>query len=121
PPRRSSDLLSAISRPVKVSFARYTVPVDPLPSSFWTSYFPTWRRRSSSGIHVRGLHRGVELHRVAALLARPVARAFAAAEGHVVVDARGRQVHHHHAGGRIALEVLGVLERGGGDTRGQPV
>src|SRR5262245_26298037 len=123
-------VLSATSLPVNVSFARYTVPVAPLPSIFWMSYFPTLRSRSrvkagaaaglESGIDIARLHRGVELDRIAALLARPVARAFAAAERHVVVDARGRQVHHHHARGGIALEVLGVLERSGRDARGKP-
>src|SRR5258706_5070545 len=125
-----SIVFSATMRPVKVSLARYTVPVAPLPSAVCTSYLPTCSVRpvrltsvfaatDESCIDVGSLDHGVELHRVAALLARAVARAFAAAEGHVIVDARGRQVHHHHPRGGIALEVLGMLERGGGDARGQ--
>ena len=42
-----SIVLSATSLPENVSLARYTVPVAPLPSSFWTSYFPTCRLRST--------------------------------------------------------------------------
>src|SRR5437016_1827310 len=101
-----SMVFSATILPVKVSLARYTVPVAPLPSSVWISYLPTWRLSpmskggdaagdaeaagaSASGIDIGGFHDCVELYRVTALLARPVARAFAAAERHVVVDARG--------------------------------
>src|SRR2546423_8809985 len=40
-------VFSATSLPVKVSRARYTVPVAPLPSSFWISYLPTCRLRST--------------------------------------------------------------------------
>ena len=40
----------------------------------------------------------------------------AAAERHVEVDAGGRQVDHHHAGFRIALEMRRVLEAGRGDA-----
>src|SRR6185503_3191199 len=68
------------------------------------------------GGRVGGLHHGVELLRVAALLARPVAGALAASERHVVVDASGRQVDHHHAGLGAALEVARVLQRGGDDA-----
>ena len=56
------------------------------------------------------LHRGVELLGVGALLARAVARALPAAERHVVVDARRRQVDHHHAGLAVALEVRRVFQ-----------
>src|SRR5262249_53284778 len=72
--------------------------------------------RSVEVERVGGLHRGVELGGVAPLLARPVARAFAAPERHVIVDAGGRQIDHHHAGLGIALEVAGVFETGGADA-----
>ena len=39
----------------------------------------------------------------------------------MIVHAGGGQVHHHHAGGGIALEVLGVLERGRRNARRQAV
>src|SRR5712671_313946 len=127
-----SIVFSATILPVNLSLARYTVPVAPLPSAVWISYLPTSRLspRSGtgaeaaavavSGIDVGSLHDRIELHGVAPLLARAVARAFAAAERHVVIDPRGRQVDHHHPRGGIALEVLGVLERGRGDARGKP-
>ena len=67
-------------------------------------------RGKLSARHVGGLHRGVELDRVAALLARTEAGSLPAAEGHVVVHAGGRHVHHHHAGLRMPLEVLHVLQ-----------
>src|SRR4051812_6212550 len=125
-----SIVFSATWRPVNVSFARYTVPVAPLPRLVWISYLPTWRLSPvrlmsvrvaalESCIDVGGLHDRIELDRVAALLARAVARAFAAAEGNVVVHAGGRQVHHDHARGGIALEVLRVFERRGGDAGGE--
>src|SRR5262249_10871830 len=65
------------------------------------------------------LHAGVELPRIAALLAWSVARALAAAERHVIVDAGGGQVDHHHAGLRVALEVRRVRERSGADAGGK--
>src|SRR5690606_20299099 len=65
---------------------------------------------------VGGFHRGVELLGIAPLLARSVGRAFAATERHVVIDARGRQVDHHHACLGVALEVIGVFQRGGADA-----
>src|SRR5690606_17583935 len=73
-----------------------------------------------SGRRISRLDRGVELHRVAALLARAVAGGLASTEGHVRIHARGRQVDHHHARLRMTLEVRGVLERGGADARAQP-
>src|SRR6185437_5181612 len=49
---------------------------------------------SRSALHdVGGLDLGVELDRIAPLLARAVARSLPAAERHVVIDAGGRQVH----------------------------
>ncbi|NRP23209.1 hypothetical protein LPJGGPFB_06479 [Ensifer adhaerens] len=45
--------------------------------------------------------------------------ALAAAEGHVEIDAGGRQVDHHHAGLGIALEMRRVFQAGGGDARRQ--
>src|SRR4030095_5463495 len=75
--------------------------------------------RRRSGGRIRRLDRRVELSGIAALLARPVAGAFAAAEGHVVVHARGRQVHHHHTGLHVALEMRGVLEGGRGNAGGE--
>src|SRR5687767_2841461 len=41
-----SMVLSATSRPVNWSRARYTVPVAPRPSSLWMSYLPTCKLRS---------------------------------------------------------------------------
>jgi len=74
-------------------------------------------RRSRRG--VGGLDRGVEFDRVAALLARAVARAFAPAERHMVVDPGGRQVDHHETRLRVALEIARVLQRSGADAPGQ--
>src|SRR6478735_3862546 len=54
-------------------------------------------KRGASRQRVARFHRRVELGGIAALLARPVARALPPAERHVVVDARRRQVDHHHA------------------------
>src|SRR5690606_34194976 len=65
---------------------------------------------------VGDLHLGEELIGVLALLLGAVARALGAAEGHVEIDARRRHVDHHHAGLGIALEMRGMLERGGDDT-----
>ena len=48
------------------------------------------RSSRTAGVNVCGLDRRVELHRIAALLARPIARALAAAERHVIVDAGRR-------------------------------
>src|SRR5438105_15809881 len=45
------------------------------------------------------------------MLTRTVAGAFAAAERHVVVDPRSRQIDHDHARLAFALEVRGMLER----------
>src|SRR6266850_148988 len=132
-----SIVFSATILPVKVSLARYTVPVAPLPSAVWISYLPTSRLRPMSGgaeaaaaggevaamrsgVHVGGFDDGIELDRVAPLLARAVARALAAAERHMVVHPGRGQVDHDHARGRISLEMLGVLERGRGDARGKP-
>src|SRR3569832_1802114 len=77
---------------------------------------PAWiagraRNTKPSGLRVRGLDGRVELRGVAALLARAVARTLAAAERHVVVHARRRQVDHHYAGLRIPLEVRRVFQR----------
>src|SRR5262245_19616857 len=74
-----------------------------------------WRLRQRVG----GLDRGVELDGIAPLLARTVARAFAAAERYVVIDPGGRQVHHHHAGLGVALEMARVFEAGRADARRQ--
>src|SRR3954468_20968490 len=122
-----SMVFSATSRPVKVSLARYTVPVAPLPSAFCTSYLPICSPKSKeaaagafSGIDVRGFHGGVELDRVAPLLARAIAGSLATAERHVVVHACGRQIHHHHAGRGIALEVLRILQRSSRDPGRKP-
>src|SRR5690606_15124398 len=68
---------------------------------------------ADSGRGIGGLDRGVGLHRIAPLLARTVAGGLAAAERHVRIHARGRQVDHHHARLRVPLEMRGVLERGG--------
>src|SRR5579871_60562 len=75
-----SMVLSATSRPVNVSFARYTVPVAPLPSAFCTSYLPICRPSSNagaagafSGIDEGGL--GRRNHRILSLFARgPITR-----------------------------------------------
>ena len=48
------------------------------------------RSSRTAGVDVGGLDRRVELHCIAALLARPIARALAAAERHVIVDAGRR-------------------------------
>src|SRR6185369_5888565 len=68
---------------------------------------------------IGGLDHGKEFPGVASLLARTVARAFAAAEWDVVVDPGGRQVDHHHAGLAAALEMRGVLQRCGHDAGGK--
>src|SRR5579871_1733479 len=77
------------------------------------------RKPNSLWQRVCRLYGGEELRGVTALLARAVARSLPAAEGHVVVDARGRKVDHHHAGLGIALEVRGVFEARRADARGQ--
>lgn len=51
----------------------------------------------------------VKLSRVAALLARTIDRALAAAKGHVEIDASGGKVYYDHAGFRIALEMHRML------------
>jgi hypothetical protein len=56
-------------------------------------------------VGIGGLHRRIEFAGIRTLFARAVARAFAAAEGNVIVDAGGRQIDHHHAGLAVALEV----------------
>src|SRR5438552_18334669 len=52
-----------------------------------------------------------------ALLARSVARTFATAEWHMIVDAGRRKIDHHHAGSRSLSEVAGMFERAGTDAR----
>src|SRR6516164_8132012 len=84
----------------------------PTDSVVYSAIRQLWQR-------VRRLHRREELGGVAPLLARAVARAFAAAEGDMVVDPGGGQVDHHHAGLGIALEVGGVFEAGRADARSQ--
>src|ERR1700719_752235 len=54
-------------------------------------------RRCRSGPDVGGLDCGVELGCIAALFAWPVARCLAPTEWHMVVDARGRQIHGHQS------------------------
>src|SRR5690606_8124935 len=77
-----------------------------------TAHYPaTPRATARSGRGISRLDGGVELSRVAPLLARPIAGALAAAERHMVVDPRGRAVDHHHASLRVALELGGVLQR----------
>src|SRR3546814_15043144 len=87
----------------------------------YTTLFRSRRRQGwpPSGLGVGGLHHGVELGGIATLLARAVARPLPASERDVVVDARGRQVDHHHPGLGIALEVAGVLQRAGADEIGR--
>src|SRR6185437_3192759 len=75
-----------------------------------TPRYITTRDTEASGERVRRLHRRIELRRVAALLARPVARALAPAERRVIIHTRSRQVDHHHASLRVALEMRRVLE-----------
>src|SRR4029450_6273005 len=54
------------------------------------------------GENIMGAGRGEELDGTPALLAGPGARAFAAAEGDMVIDSGSRQVHHDHAGCRVS-------------------
>ena len=70
-------------------------------------------------VSIGGFHRGVELACIGALFARAVARAFASAERHVIVDTCGRQIDHHHARLAVALEMRGILEAGGADAGGK--
>src|SRR5262245_10531438 len=58
----------------------------------------------------------VELLRVRALLARAVARLLSAAERHVIVEARRRQIDHHEPACGVSLEVARVLQRGRDDA-----
>src|SRR3954470_9305329 len=68
------------------------------------------------GRDVRGFDDGVELLGVGALFARAVAGFLPAAERHVVVQTRGRQIHHHQAALRMPLEVTGIFQRRGHDA-----
>src|SRR5690606_20641703 len=72
-----------------------------------------------SGRCIGGLDRGVELHRVAPLLARSVTGSLPSPEGYVRIDPGGREVDHHHARLGVPLEMGGVPERGGADARAQ--
>src|SRR5579875_3769977 len=79
-----------------------------------------WTGFSKSSVSdINGLDLGVELDRGEALLARAVARFADAAERHMIVDPRGRQVDHHHPGADVAAEMPGMLERAGDDACGQ--
>src|SRR5438270_11722651 len=68
---------------------------------------------------VSGLGLGVEFDRGEALLTRAVARLAGAAERHVIIDARRRQVDHHHPGAHVAAEVARIFERVRDDAGGQ--
>src|SRR4051812_45089137 len=68
------------------------------------------RRSSLERGDVRRLDCRVELHRITALLARAVTGTLAAAERYVKINARGRQIHHHHSGLAVAPEVRRMLE-----------
>src|SRR5882672_643817 len=68
---------------------------------------------------VNRLRLSIELDRGEPLLARAVARAARAAERHVMVDARGRQIDHHHARAHVPAEVPRYFERRRNDTGGQ--
>src|SRR5215831_5191981 len=70
----------------------------------------------ASGRNVRCFDYREELYRVTTLLTWTVARALPPAERDVIVDSGGRQIDHHHACLRVALEVRCVLERGGDDS-----
>src|SRR5271155_5147600 len=72
--------------------------------------WPDFRSPSESCQRVGCFHRGVELDRVAPLLARSKVRTFSAAEWRVIIDARRRQIGHRHARLDIALEMRGALE-----------
>src|SRR6187399_1920601 len=48
---------------------------------------------------IRRLHHGVEIFRVTALLARPVAAFLTPAERHVVIKTGRRLIHHHETAG----------------------
>src|SRR5687768_16992996 len=65
---------------------------------------------------VDGLRLRVEFDGGEALLPRAVAALASAAERHVIVDARRRQIDHHHPGSDALAEVAGVLERVGHDA-----
>ena len=77
--------------------------------------------RSRYAQRIRRLDDRVELARVRALLARTVARLLSPAERDVVVEAGGRQVHHHQPARRVPLEVTRVLERRRDDARRETV
>src|SRR3954469_21835415 len=81
----------------------------------WSIWSSPWL----AGIGIGGLHRRIELACIGALLAGAVARALPAAERHVIVDAGGRQIDHHHAGLAVALVVRGVFQAGGADAGGE--
>src|SRR5690606_32176977 len=76
-------------------------------------------RPESSSQRIGRLDRGVELGGVAALLARTVARTLAPAKRHMEIDACRRQVDHHHARFRIALEVGRIFQARRADARRQ--
>src|SRR5690606_36664711 len=84
-----------------------------------------WGRDRGSAIPVRltcavaGLGLGEEVSGGEALFARAIAGLLRAAEGHVIVDAGGRQVDHGHARLGAALEVAGVFQRLSDDARRQ--
>ena len=71
----------AVTSPVQSGQSGQSAPVS--------TTTPSHKSRTAR-VNVGGLDRRVELHRIAALLARPIARALAAAERHVIVDAGRR-------------------------------
>src|ERR687898_808175 len=60
---------------------------------------------------------GEKFHGLASLLARAVARALAAAKGHMIVDAGCRQIDHDHSRLAMFAEMGGVFQRGGENAR----
>src|SRR5947209_13773307 len=59
----------------------------------------------------------VELDRGEALLALAVTGFATAAERHVIIDTRSRQIDHHHPGANALAEIARMLERIGDDPR----
>ena len=94
-PRKSRVVVSRFGQSAPVFTTTPSTILGPrilTPSAVTHNHSDAGSGRSSrtAGVNVGGLDRRVELHRIAALLARPIARALAAAERHVIVDAGRR-------------------------------
>lgn len=60
---------------------------------------------------IRSFDKRIEFARIGALLTRAKTRCFSAAKRYVIINARRRQIHHHHPRLRIRFVMLGIFQR----------